>query len=256
MNLNRPLALVTGASSGIGAELAVELALQGHDLLLTGRDPGRLEEVAGRVRLVTSAETLVLDLTTADAASSLAAWVGDRPLAVLVNNAGFGDSADLVEADPATLTAMIGLNVTALTLITRVFLPGMVARKQGRILNVSSTGAFSPIPSMAVYGATKAYVLSFGEALAEELAGTGVTVTTLCPGATSTRFADRADLGASRLFRTAMGADMVARQGVKALFQGRRSVVTGIRNAVMAFLVRFSPRSLNAKIAKSIMAKN
>jgi len=252
----RPLALVTGASSGIGAELAILLAEQGHDLLLTARDPGRLEAVATRVREAgASASILALDLGSPSGVENLVAWVGQREVAVLVNNAGFGGSDPVVTADAGVLAAMIGLNVTALTLLTKAFVPSMVGRHSGRILNVASTAAFSPIPTMAVYGATKAFVLSLSEALAEELVGTGVTVTALCPGATLTGFADRADLKSSNLFQSAMTAQNVARQGLKALFAGRRVKVTGVQNSLMAFAVRLSPRILNAKIAKSMMAK-
>lgn len=252
----RPLALVTGASSGIGAELAVELALRGHDLLLTGRDLARLEAVADRVRAVgASAETRALDLGEPSTIAGLTSWVAERPLAVLVNNAGFGGSDPLIQADPTVLSSMIALNVTALTLITRAFVPAMVARGKGRVLNVASTASFSPIPTMAVYGASKAYVLSFSEALAEELVGSGVTVTTLCPGATTTRFAERAALGGANLFKSAMSADVVARQGLDALFRGKRVKVTGVTNGLMAFSTRTAPRSLVTKIAKAMMAK-
>lgn len=247
---------MTGASSGIGAELAVELALRGHDLLLTGRDLARLEAVADRTRATgASAETKALDLGEANSVAALTSWVGGRPLSVLVNNAGFGGSDPLLEADPAVLSSMIALNVTALTLITRAFVPAMVARGSGRILNVASTASFSPIPTMAVYGASKAYVLSFSEALAEELVGTGVTVTTLCPGATTTRFAERASLGGANLFKSAMSADVVARQGLDALIRGKRVKVTGAMNALMAFSTRMAPRPLVTKIAKTMMAK-
>jgi len=254
---SRPLGLVTGASSGIGAELAVLLAERGHDLLLTARDAVRLEAVAARVRQAgASTEVLPLDLGAPSGVSALVGWVGHRDIAVLVNNAGFGDSDPVVTADAGVLAAMIGLNVTALTLLTRAFVPGMVARGSGRILNVASTASFSPVPTMAVYGATKAFVLSFSEAVAEELAGTGVTVTALCPGPTLTAFADRAAMGSSNLFRSAMGAQEVARQGLRALFAGRRIKVTGFQNALMAFSIRLSPRNLNAKIAKAMMAKS
>lgn len=256
MNTTRPLALVTGASSGIGAELAVVLARQGYDLLLTGRDASRLDAVATRTREAGAVvETKALELS-GSVVSVLTGWVADRPLAVLVNNAGFGASDPVVAADPAVLEAMISLNVTSLTLLTRAFLPGMVSRKSGRILNVASTASFSPVPSMAVYGATKAYVLSFSEALAEELAGTGVTVTALCPGPTTTRFAERAAMGSVALFKTAMTAEAVAEQGVKALLKGKRIQITGFSNALMAFSTRLAPRNLVTRIAKGMMAKS
>jgi short-subunit dehydrogenase len=252
----RPLALVTGASSGIGAELSVELAKAGHDLILTGRDAGRLEAVAARVRGVgVAAETVALELGTPQATNALVAHVGSRPLAVLVNNAGFGGSGPVAEANPAELESMVALNVTTLTLLTRAFVPGMVERKSGRILNVASTAAFSPVPSMAVYGATKAYVLSFSAALAEELARTGVTVTAVCPGPTHTGFAARASVTSAAAFQGAMSAATVAKLGVKALLKGKKVRVTGWTNQVLAFSSRFSPRSLAARIAGRIMSQ-
>lgn len=255
MTTNRPLALVTGASSGIGAELAVGLARSGHDLILTGRDQSRLDAVAQRVgREGAGVECLVVDLEKQGVGPVLG-LLGTRPLAVLVNNAGLGGSGPVAEADPGSLATMIDLNVKALTLLTRALVPGMVARGSGRILNVGSTASFGPIPGMAVYAATKAFVLSFGDALAEELRGTGVTVTTLCPGPTATRFAERADLGTNPLFRSAMSAEVVAAQGLKALFRGRRSVVTGLSNQLMAASTRLVPRWLAARVAGRIMGR-
>ena len=154
------------------------------------------------------------------------------------------------------LEAMIRLNVTVLTLLTRAVLPGLVERKSGKILNVASTGSFQPCPGMAVYGATKAFVLSFSEAVAEELAGTGVSVTALCPGATATRFADRAAMGSTSLFRNAMSAETVARVGVRALLKGNRVRVPGLLNNLMAFSVRVSPRRVVASVAKIMMHKD
>ena len=255
MKSNHPLALVTGASSGIGAEIAAELAKRGHDLILTGRDAARLEGVSQRVRSAGGAcEILVLDMGTPEAAvTTLSKFLGDRPLEVLVNNAGFGLSGPLSEAKETELASMIGLNVLALTLLTRAVVPGMLSRGNGRILNVASTASFQPIPSMAVYGATKAYVLSFSEALAEELSGSEVTVTALCPGPTATSFAERASVADSSMFRHAMTAEAVAKIGLRALFKGRRVQVAGAGNALMAFSVRFSPRTLTAKVARWMM---
>jgi len=255
MSSTRPLALITGASSGIGAELAVEFARRGYDLLLTARDAGRLAETAGRVAAAgASADTLPHDLGAEGGVAGLLAWVADRPVDVLVNNAGFGGSAKVAEADPAYLASMIHLNVTILTLLTQAFTPGMIRRGRGRILNVASTAAFSPVPTMATYGATKAYVLSFTAALSAELAGTGVTATALCPGATHTRFADRASVGKSGAFARAMSAEAVARQGVDALLKGKGIRINGLSNQLMAFSTRLAPRALAAKIAGRLMA--
>ncbi|MBP1626887.1 MAG: family oxidoreductase [Holophagaceae bacterium] len=256
MHEAHPLALVTGASSGIGTEIALELARRGFDLILSGRDAERLTAVADQV-LATggAAEIQIVDLEAPGGIEALVTQVGSRELEILVNNAGFGLSGPLERESPERLAAMVHLNVTALTLLTRAFLPAMVARGHGRILNVASTGAFQPCPGMAAYGATKAYVLSFSEAVAEELAGTGVFVTALCPGPTRTRFAERAAMVGSFLFRDAMAADAVARSGVQALLAGRRLRVTGWRNRLMAFAIRFSPRGMTARLAKAMMLK-
>jgi hypothetical protein len=256
MNNPRPLALITGASSGLGVEFSLELARKGYDLLLTGRDLDRLNETANRVRKLGAAVELAhLDLGTAAGVDGLIAWAGSRPLEVLVNNAGFGTSGPLLGEKPEALADMIYLNVTALTLITRAFLLGMVSRGKGRILNIASAGGFQPCPGMASYCATKSYVLHFSEAVAEELEGSGVTITALCPGPTHTRFADRAAMTNAPHFKTAMAADIVARIGINALLAGRRVRVAGTKNSLMAFSVRFAPRRTVARIAKNTVRR-
>jgi short-subunit dehydrogenase len=254
MEKARRLALITGASSGIGAQIALELAGHSFDLFLTGRDAQRLESVAASARQAgAQVETLVLDLAVAGAPQVLAKNFEKRELAVLVNNAGFGSSGNFEQMDPQTLESMILLNVSTLTLLTRLLLPNLLRQPEGRILNVASTAAFSPCPTLAVYAATKSYVLSFSEALATELHGSPVTVTAICPGATVTNFAQTAALNVAQFSRGAMSANKVARQSVKALLRGRRSLVTGWPNAAMAFLTRLTPRSLAANIAASIL---
>jgi uncharacterized protein len=172
-------ALVTGASGGIGLEIARVLARE-HDLVLVARSADRLHEVAAELG---GARVLAIDLAEPGAVARIVDEVPD--LDVLVNNAGLGDFAPFAEADPAKLDALIALNIGVLTKLTRAYLPGMLDRKRGRILNVASTASFQPGPLMAVYYATKAYVLSLSEALAQETRGTGVTVTALCPGPTA-----------------------------------------------------------------------
>jgi hypothetical protein len=250
------LALVTGASSGLGAEFALQLARLGHDLLLTGRDPERLAATAARAAACgAEVATLARDLDTPAGVADLVAWAGSRPLEVLVNNAGFGCSGPFAQADPESLAAMIQLNAAALVLLTRAVLPAMLARGRGRILNLASTASFQPCPVMAVYGATKAFVLSFSEAVAEEVAGSGVTVTALCPGPTDTRFAARAEMAGSPLFRRAMAPAGVARIGLRAMRDGRRLRVAGMANRVQAFSVRFVPRPWVVKVAHHLMRK-
>jgi hypothetical protein len=257
MDTPRPLALITGASSGLGADFSLGLARKGYDLLLTGRDPERLDDTAARARrLGATVEVALLDLGTPAGVDGLIAWAASRPLEVLVNNAGFGSSGPFMEEKPETLADMIYLNVTALTLITRAFMAGMVSRGKGRILNIASTGGFQPCPGMATYCATKSYVLHFSEAVAEELEGTGVTLTALCPGPTRTRFADRAAMTTAPSFRSAMASEPVAEIGIRAMLSGRRVRVTGARNRLMAFSVRFAPRRMVAMIAMKSLRRD
>ncbi len=249
-------ALVTGASSGIGAEIALELAARGCSLILSGRDPSRLAETAARVRGAgASAETIAADLSRPEGASDLLSHIGDRQIDILVNNAGFGYDGEFADMDTAAIADMIAVNVTTLSILTRALLPGMLERHSGRILNVASTAAFSPCPHMAVYGATKAYVLSFTEALATEIKGSGVTATALCPGATDTRFAETASMDGTGLFRRSMSPGAVAKRGTRALLNGRRTVVIGFRNLLLAFSTRLAPRSVAAAVAGEMLRK-
>ena len=185
-------ALITGASSGIGLELAKLFARDGYELVLVARRVERLEELGRELtqRHGVRCHTISVDLAQPDAAAEIVRRLeGAGPAVdVLVNNAGFGVLGPLATTEPETAGRMIRVNIEALTQLTRALLPGMLARRRGRILNVASTAGFAPGPLMAVYYATKAYVISFSEALAEELRGTGVTVTVLCPGPTRTEF--------------------------------------------------------------------
>jgi hypothetical protein len=244
---SRPTALVTGASGGIGEELARQLAATGHDLVLVARTEAKLAALAGELATTGAACTVVpADLAVPGAAAALARELEARALHidVLVNNAGFADFGPFAQAEPETLTQMVQLNVVTLTDLTRALLPGMLARGRGRVLNVASTAAFFPGPLMSVYYATKAYVLSLSEALADELAGSGVTVTALCPGPTETGFQQRAAMEESRLVRgrRIMDASTVARLGVAGMLAGKRVVVTGAKNRLTVLSPRFLPR--------------
>jgi short-subunit dehydrogenase len=253
-------ALITGASGGIGYELAKLFARDRVPLVLVARTGHKLADVAAELRSLGAprVDVIVADLARADAVSGLLAELTARGLDVdiLVNNAGFGLSGSFATTDPATELEMIQLNVASLTMLTKGVLPGMLARRHGRILNVASTVGFQPGPFVAVYAATKAYVLSFSEALAEELRGSGVTVTTLSPGATATGFAARAGMQRSRVFRngTTMSARAVAAAGYAAFKRGRRLVVPGLLNKMLVQSVRLSPRFMVLKIARALLA--
>lgn len=254
-NPTRPLALVTGASSGIGLELARLLAADGHDLVLVARSRARLEELARGFALKgAQAHVIAADLAAPQAPAAIVAELRERGLTVdiLVNNAGYGLFGAFSETEWKAELDMIQLNVVALVELTKRLLPGMVERKRGRVLNVASTAAFQPGPLMAIYYATKAFVLSFSEAIAEELDGTGVTVTALCPGPTKTGFQAGAKMEASKLVRgkSIDGPEEVARVGYQALKAGRRFVVPGAKNKMLAQSVRFLPRNTITRMVK------
>jgi short-subunit dehydrogenase len=253
----RPLALVTGASSGIGADLARELAKDGHDLALSARSLAPMQALATELKSYGADATIIpADLAKPGAAAALASAIEDRGLAVdvLVNNAGLGAIGRFDRIDPGRISEMLLVNVAALTELTRLLLPGMVARRRGKILLVASTAGFQPGPGMAVYFATKAYVLSLGEALAYELRATGVTVTTLCPGATATNFFKVA--GAKNItLRPAMSAAAVARTGYRACKTGRRVVITGMMNGILAMAGRFAPHTITLPATSALLSR-
>lgn len=251
-------ALVTGASSGIGAEFARLLAAQGYPLLLSARRADRLEALAEELRAShqTEVRLLVADLSVPGAAEALWAEVEQLglPISVLVNNAGFGDHGPFAESEWERMQAMIQLNITALTALTRFALPAMRSRRQGHILNVASVAAFQPGPGMAVYFATKAYVLSFTEALWSELQGTGVVATTLCPGPTESEFFDAARMGDKSMARRKLPTSReVAALGLRALFAGKRTVIHGVGNWILAASNRLAPRGAVLAITRKIL---
>lgn len=253
-------ALVTGASGGIGLELARVLAREGYSLVLVARRAAEMEKLASELKQAHQTESVVLsaDLATHEGTDAVARAVTERGLEVdvLVNNAGYG-LAGRFEVLPAdSQLGMIDLNIRALTALTRAFLPGMVARKRGRVLNVASSAAFQPGPMMAVYYATKAYVLSFSTAINEELRGTGVTATALCPGYTETGFAARAaEHQRPRLFSGPLGkldARQVAEAGYRAMVRGKPVLVPGFMNLLGAWSAPFTPRPLLLRIVRRL----
>jgi short-subunit dehydrogenase len=246
--------LVTGASSGIGRELARCFGAEGSRLVLVARKRDALQALADELRAAykTHSEVLSADLAEPETPARIFAHLQSNgtKIDVLVNNAGFGLYGKFADLPLERQIEMVRVNVTAPTHLARLFLPGMIERRRGGVLNVASTAAFVPGPSLAVYYATKAYLLSFSEALAEEVAGKGVTITALCPGPTETNFAAAAAAQFSRLFkRTAMPADAVALVGHRAFRRGRAVAVAGLRNRLLVFSVRLSPRFVVRKIA-------
>jgi short-subunit dehydrogenase len=248
-NNGKPTALITGASGGIGLELARVFARNGHNLVLVARSADKLQalatELAGQHSI--AALALASDLSAPAAPQQVYDHLRQAGITVetLVNNAGYATYGPFHENDMAKDLNMAHLNMLTLTHLTRLFLPGMVDRQRGRILNIASTAAFMPGPLMAVYYATKAYVLSLSEALAEELRGTGVSVTALCPGPTATGFQDRAAMQESKLVQSGlMPVEAVAEAGFQGAMTGQRVVIPGMMNRLLTLLPRFLPRGL------------
>ncbi|MBZ5581093.1 MAG: SDR family oxidoreductase [Acidobacteriia bacterium] len=236
-------ALVTGASTGIGADLARLCAAAGFDPILVARDARRLEELAARLAREYQVNPVVLpaDLSDPSAPEAIFHAVPATP-DILINNAGFGLRGAFADLDWGRQSAMIQVNVTSLAHLIRLFLPGMLRRSSGRILNVGSTAGFVPGPLMAVYYATKAFVSSFSEALSSEVGGTGVTVTLLCPGPTRTEFKERAGMQKTMLFKgPAMESADVAQEGFRAMMAGKRVHIAGARNRWMIRLSGLAP---------------
>src|ERR1051326_1900058 len=228
-------ALITGASSGIGLELAKLCAADGYAVSLVARNSASLEDLARRLASEhgVPARVIVADLADPAAPSAIFAQTRGDPIEILINNAGFGLCGAFVETDWSTEARMIQVNVTALAHLTKLFLPEMQRRGSGRILNVASTAAFVPRPFMAVYYATQAFVVSFSHAIANEIGGGGVTVTVLCPGPTRTGFQQTAGAETSNLFREhVMTAGEVAREGYQAMMEGRAEIIAGTRNQI------------------------
>lgn len=253
----RPAALVTGGSGGIGLELARCLARDRQEVVIVARREAGLAAAAAELRAAGArgVTTVPADLSRPEEIERLFATLDASAfdITILINNAGFGAAGAFTDRSLDDQLGMIQTNITALTHLTHRLLPPMLSRHSGRILNVASTAAFQPGPFMAVYYASKAYVLSFSEALAEELRGSGVTVTTLCPGPTPTGFSARARLGATRAFRgvvTTAGA--VAEAGYAGMMRGDRIVVPGAANKILAQANRLAPRALMTRIMRGL----
>ncbi|HEY7960214.1 MAG TPA: SDR family oxidoreductase [Sphingomicrobium sp.] len=246
------VALVTGASAGLGVEFARQLSKRGHRLVLAARRKERLKELVAELG---NARAVAIDLSKKDSAAKLVADLNanGETVNLLINNAGFGLIGRFARAEPGRLRQMIDLNVGTLTDLCRAAVPGMIERKSGGIINVASTAAFQPGPNMAVYFATKAFVLSLTEALHEELKPHGIRVTCLCPGPTRTEFGDVAGFGGNALFdKVAMNSPEVVSAGLDGLERNKAVVVPGVVNKIGAGSTRFAPRSVVRKIAGAI----
>ena len=247
--------LITGASTGIGFALAKRFVVEGYKVVITGNDVHRLAKAEEQLNQLSHnhVETIAQNLACTEGAQALVDELSRREITVdiLVNNAGFSVYGVFPEAGWADTLAMLQLNMLSLTQLTHLLLPAMIKRGSGRIMNLGSTGSFLPCPGLAAYCATKAYVLSFSNSLAEELRGTGVTVTTVCPGPTQTHFAERSGMDQTRAFQGVVAdAESVADTAYLAMKGGRIYIVTGFLNKVMVFLGRFMPVCVANRIAR------
>ncbi len=254
------MALITGASSGIGAELARVHAERGGDLVLLARRAERLEALKAELEGAQgiTAHVIVKDLADPDAAAQVHDELASRNVAVdyLINNAGFGNGGLFHKQDWTRNEAMIQVNVLALAALTRVFVPDMVSRGDGRILNIASMAGFLPGPLQAVYYASKAFVVSFSEAIGNELSGTGVTVTALCPGPVDTEFIEQANLRKAKGFARPVSARDVAIAGYDAMLKGKPIIVPGaVNKLIIHLLLRLTPRKIATVISRNMMEK-
>jgi short-subunit dehydrogenase len=239
-------ALITGASGGIGYELVMICAKNGHDLVLTARNEAKLEAIKNNLEAQYGIKVHLFpaDLSVMGKPKELYNYCHHHRITVdfLINNAGYGDYKPVAEADPEVLSNLLHLNIIALTELSTLFVKDMVKRSTGRILNVASTAAYQPVPGLAVYSASKAYVVSFTEALHAELKNTGVTATVLSPGATVTGFMDRAEMNRSAIAQSAKSnAAEVAQAGYDAMMAGKLYVIPGFLNKLLAFSSRIMP---------------
>lgn len=256
----RPVALVTGASIGIGKELAAQLAQEGHDLILVARSESKLNDVAAELKQKYGAGSTVIaaDLGKPGSGQALFDAVKAKGLQVdvLVNNAGFGLKGRFIKLSLAEQMEMIQLNISTLTELCWLFGRDMATRGKGRILNVGSVGSFQPGPEFSVYSATKAYVLMLSEGIDAELRGQGVNVTALCPGAVLTEFHARANNDSKLLLATAMKPEPVARAGIRALFAGKPVIIPGLLNWLAIFSVRLTPRRVVTAVSYLLIGRS
>jgi short-subunit dehydrogenase len=253
----KEFALITGATAGIGYELAKLFAIDRFNLVLIARDEARLNKVAAELRSAHNIEAVVVpkDLSNITAPREIFDALADTPISFLINNAGFGSQSAFADEKLELSLKMMHVNMDALVELTHLFLQPMLKRGNGRILNVASTAAFQPGPFTNIYYATKAFVFSFSVALAEELAGTGITVTTLCPGFTKTEFHERAGFQRSSKWLSMMSALEVAQIGYRGLMNGKGIVIPGFRNKLTAAVSRRLPATFTARMVRRMNAR-
>lgn len=253
-------ALITGASSGIGLELAHVMAKEKHNLVLVARSIDKLNELANELREAhgIKIQTYKADLSNPKEIENLYQQTqnDDIEISYLINNAGFGEYGNFVENDWDKLNSMMQLNMVSLVHLTKLYAQNMISSKFGKIMNVASTAAFQPLPYFAVYAATKSFVLSFSEAIASELKSHGITVTALCPGLTGTGFVDAANMEGTKFLDKAKSgmatAEEVAEYGYEAMMKGKTVAIHGMINSIVAQSARFLPRDLVTTIAKKV----
>lgn len=253
-------ALITGASTGIGYELSKCFAADRHNLIIVARQEQRLRQVAEELtkQFGITVKVVVVDLAQADAPRQILNATRKDSLQIdyLVNNAGFGLGGKFAETDLAVELGMLQVNIAALVSLTKLYLPEMIARRSGKIMNVASTAAFQPGPLMAVYYASKSFVLSFSEAIANELKGSGVTVSALCPGPTASEFQQRAQIQNTRLVKNKvmgmMTSEQVAKIGYRGFMQGKRIIIPGLLNKIGVHSTRMAPRAVTTQIARMV----
>ena len=254
-------ALITGASGGIGYEFAKLFARDGYNLVLVARNEKKLIEIANKFKTMfgISVKVIAKDLASPTAPEEIFTELQKEGIKIqaLVNNAGFATYGLFAETDLKTEVQMMQVNMACLTHLTKLFLKEMVKQREGKILNVASTAAFQPGPLMAVYYATKAYVLSFSEAIANEVQGTGVSVTVLCPGPTESDFQKRADMEQSKLVsgQKIMDAETVAEIGYRGLMNNQTVVIPGLKNQLLAQSVRVTPRKMVTKLVRKMQER-
>ena len=252
--------LITGATTGIGYELAKLFAKDKYELIIIARNETKLSETASSLikDYNVNVKFISKDLSVPDSAKEIFDELKKENISIdiLVNNAGFGDQGAFADSDMKNDIDMISLNITSLVILNRLFLDDMLKRNSGKILNVASTAAFQSGPFMAVYYATKAFVLSFSEAVSEELTGTNVTVSCLCPGPTETEFQNRAGIKKTKMMNrkkfTVMSAAEVALTGYKEMMKGKRNIIPGFANKAGAIFVKLLPRKIITKITRSL----